>query len=155
MPRRGSASMLSMSALSWYSCRLLAPARASIIRGSVACEFTPSSCDLPARSALSGGHGAGVVSLCFVAPGDVPRQQLVDAVDGMLGNAREHLAQVGLRIEPVELGRLHQTVDRRRSLAARVRTHEQVVASAKCNSAQGAFGGVVVDLDAAVVDVAR
>ena len=37
----------------------------------------------------------------------------------------EHVAQVGLGIEAVELGRLHQAVDRRSALAAGVRAHEQ------------------------------
>ena len=34
---------------------------------------------------------------------DVPGQQLVDAVDAVLGDALEHGAQVGLRVQPVEL----------------------------------------------------
>lgn len=58
---------------------------------------------------------------------DVPWQQLFDAVDGMLGNALEHMAQIGLRIETVELGCPDQRVDRRRSLAALVRAGKQVV----------------------------
>src|SRR6185436_7065365 len=74
---------------------------------------------------------------------------------GVLGYARQDLAQVRLRVKPVELGRLHQTVDRRGPLAARIRTHEEVVAAAKRDPSQRAFRRVVVDLDAAVVPGTR
>jgi len=39
----------------------------------------------------------------------VPGQQFVDAVDRMVGDAFEHVAQVRLGIEPVELGLLAPT----------------------------------------------
>ena len=45
----------------------------------------------------------------------------------MVGNARQDFPQVSLRIEPVELGRLHQAVDRRGTLAAGIRAEEQEV----------------------------
>jgi len=35
---------------------------------------------------------------------DVPGQQFCDAVDRVIGDAAEHLAQVGFGIEAVELG---------------------------------------------------
>ena len=35
---------------------------------------------------------------------DVPGQQFGDAVDGMIGDTADHLAQIGFRIEAVELG---------------------------------------------------
>ena len=44
--------------------------------------------------------------------GDVPWQQLLDAVDGMLGDALEHMAQLGFGIEAVELGGANQRIDR-------------------------------------------
>src|SRR5581483_8377130 len=56
-----------------------------------------------------------------------PRQQLLDAIDRMLGNAREQRAQIGLGIEPVEFGRADQTIDRRGALATRIRAREQIV----------------------------
>ena len=43
--------------------------------------------------------------------GQVPRQQVVDSIDGMIGNSTEHGAQVELRIESVELGRADQRID--------------------------------------------
>ena len=43
---------------------------------------------------------------------DVPGQQLGDAVDRMIGDAAEHLAQVGFGIVAVELGAFNKGVDR-------------------------------------------
>ena len=47
------------------------------------------------------------------------------------------------------------TVDRRGARASGIRPHEEVVASSESDPAQNTFGGVVVDLDAAVITVAR
>ena len=49
---------------------------------------------------------------------DVPRQQFFDAVDGMVGNALQHIAQIGFGIEAVELGRAEQAIEDCRPLAA-------------------------------------
>ena len=43
--------------------------------------------------------------------GDVPGQQFVDAVDRVVGDAGQDVAQIGLGIEAVELGGLDQGVD--------------------------------------------
>ena len=58
---------------------------------------------------------------------EIPRQQFVDAVDGMVGDAGQHLAQIGFGIEAVELGRTDQAVDRRGAFPARIRSGKQVV----------------------------
>lgn len=58
--------------------------------------------------------------------GDVPGQQVRDAVHGVIGDARQDLAQVYFRIESVEFLRADQTVDGGRGLAARVGAGEQV-----------------------------
>jgi hypothetical protein len=42
--------------------------------------------------------------------GNVPGQQLGDAVDRVLGNVFEHVTQVGLWVQAVELGRADQAV---------------------------------------------
>ena len=52
--------------------------------------------------------------------GDVPRQELLGAVDRMPGDASEDKPQVGFRIEAVELGRADQAVDGRGALTARL-----------------------------------
>ena len=64
-------------------------------------------------------------------------------------------AQIGFGIEAVEFGRADQAVDRGGAFAAGIGAGEQVVLAAQCDRAQGAFGGVVVDFDAAVVAVAH
>jgi hypothetical protein len=53
---------------------------------------------------------------------DVPGQQFLDAVDGMVGDTRQHLAQIGFGIETVEFRRTNQAVDRRRPLPASIRS---------------------------------
>jgi hypothetical protein len=49
--------------------------------------------------------------------GEVPGQKLVDAVDGVIGDAFEYMAQVEFRIEAVELGCAQQSVDRSRAFS--------------------------------------
>jgi len=43
---------------------------------------------------------------------EVPEQELLDAVDGVIGDTREHVLQVALGIEVVQLGGGDQDVDR-------------------------------------------
>ena len=73
----------------------------------------------------------------------------------MVGDARKHRAQVGLGIEAVELGRADQAVDRRGPFPAHIGAREQIVLAAQGHRPQRPFSGVVVDLDAPVVAVAR
>ena len=56
----------------------------------------------------------------------VPGQEFVDAVDGMIGDAFEHLAQIEFRIDAVQLGRAEQSIDRSRAFSAGIRTGEEV-----------------------------
>src|SRR3954451_11827583 len=72
----------------------------------------------------------------------------------MIGKPGEDVAQVGFRIEAVELCGLDQRVDGSGSLAAGVRAGEQIVLAAQSERPDGAFGGVVVDLQSTVVEVA-
>ena len=48
-------------------------------------------------------------------------QEFLDAVDGMIGDAGQHVAQVSLGVEAVEFGGADQAVDRGGALAAGVR----------------------------------
>lgn len=64
-----------------------------------------------------------------------PRQQLLDAIDRMLGDTLDHIAQVRLGIDAVELGRTDQAVDRGGTLAAGIGTGEQVILAPECNCA--------------------
>lgn len=58
-------------------------------------------------------------------------------------------------VDAVELRSAEQRVDDRGTLAAGVRTGEEIVFAAECDGTQRAFRGVVVDLDAPVFAVAR
>ena len=57
----------------------------------------------------------------------LPREEFLDAVDGMVGEAGEHVAQVALRIETVEFRGADQAVEGGGALAALVRTGKEVV----------------------------
>ena len=86
---------------------------------------------------------------------EVPGQEFLDAVDGMIGDAGQHVSEIRFGIETVEFGAADQAVDRGGALAAGIGTREQEVFPTQSNGAQGAFGGVVVDFEAAVVYVTQ
>lgn len=64
----------------------------------------------------------------------VPRQEFVDPVDEVIGDAGKDLPQVGFRIEAVELCGLDQRQDRGSAFAAFVRSREQPVLAAERNA---------------------
>lgn len=57
----------------------------------------------------------------------VPGQQIGDVADRVVGNVLQHHAQVGLRINAVQLGRTNQTVYCGSAFATRVGTREEIV----------------------------
>ena len=73
----------------------------------------------------------------------------------MVGDAVDHLAQISLRIGAVELGGFDERVRRGGALAAGIGAGEQIVLAAERERADGALGGVVADLQGAVIEVAR
>ena len=99
-----------------------------------------------------GGHLFRCVLCC--GEGEVPWQQISDPADGMVGDAFEHQMEIEFRIETVELGASEQRVDGGGAFSAGVGSAEEVVLSSERDDAQRAFGGVVVDLEMAVVDIA-
>jgi hypothetical protein len=66
----------------------------------------------------------------------VPGSEFVDTVDGLVGEGREHVAQVGFGIDAVEFGGADQAVDRGGTFAASVRAREQVVLATQGPGAQ-------------------
>ena len=72
----------------------------------------------------------------------------------MVGDAGENVAEVGFGVEAVELGGLDEGVGRGGASSAFIRSGEEIVFAAQGNAAQGALGGIVVDLQPAVVEVA-
>jgi len=85
----------------------------------------------------------------------IPGQELADAVDRVVGNSRQDGAKVERRINPVELGRSNQGIERSGALASGIGSKKQIVFPAKSHSAERSFGRAVVDLQKAVVDIAR
>ena len=63
----------------------------------------------------------------------VPRQQLADAIDGVIGDSGQHRTQVGFWITVVQLCCSYQAIDRSCSFASGVRPSEQVVLAAESN----------------------
>ena len=86
---------------------------------------------------------------------DVPREQLFDAVDGMLSDPRHDLSEIEHRIKTVKLGAADERVDPSDPVPARIGTCEQVVTPAESDSAQGALGARVVDFYQPIIDIAR
>jgi hypothetical protein len=72
----------------------------------------------------------------------------------MFGDPRQHVGEPGLRINIVHLGRDDQTVHESGSLAAAIRAAEHPGFPAQSDRADGALDGVVVELDAALIDKA-
>src|SRR5512147_2050244 len=72
----------------------------------------------------------------------------------MRGDAGEHVAQPGERVDAVQLAGLDQTIDGGGTLSAGIRTGEEPIFPAEGDAADGVFGAVVVDLEPAVVDEA-
>ena len=59
--------------------------------------------------------------------GEVPGEQLRDAVDGVVGEAGEHGEQIAFWIEAVEFGRADQNVEDGGAPSASIRAGEEVV----------------------------
>lgn len=85
---------------------------------------------------------------------DVPGQQFFDAVNGMLRDAGEHLAQIEFWIHSVQLGAAHERVDGGCAMSSGIGSGEEVVAATEGNRTQCALGTGVVCLDQSVIDVA-
>src|SRR3981189_947921 len=96
------------------------------------------------------GHGFEfLLSIC-------PRQQLIDIAVGMTSDdAREDVGQIRERVDVVQLAGLDRGRDGGPMFGAPVRAGEQRILPAERDRADGALDGVVVELDAAVIDEAR
>jgi hypothetical protein len=62
--------------------------------------------------------------------GEVPRQELLDTGDGMIGDVRQHMPQIGFGIEAVELGRTDEGVEDGGTFASAIGAGEEIVATA-------------------------
>jgi hypothetical protein len=70
----------------------------------------------------------------------------------VIGDTGKNFAEIGLGIEAVKSGCAGQGVEDGGAFAATVGASEEVVLASERDTAQGAFGGRVVDLDYAIVD---
>ena len=84
----------------------------------------------------------------------IPGEKILYLVDGMVGDLRQHRAEVEFGIESVKLGRTDQGVHGGSAFAAIVRSREQEVLPSKSDSSERPLSGAVVDLEQAVFGVA-
>ena len=84
----------------------------------------------------------------------VPRQEIVEPVDIVIVDTCEYIRKPGLRINIIEFGRVNERQHHCRALTAAIGAGEQPGLPAKRNSAQLAFGGIVAQADAAVIEEA-
>jgi hypothetical protein len=84
---------------------------------------------------LSGHVFRRVGSLCRCGVTDVPGQEFRYAVDRVIGDAAQDVAEVGLRVQAVQFGRTYQAVDRSGALTARVRPGEEIVLPSESDGA--------------------
>ena len=59
----------------------------------------------------------------------------MDAIDGMLSNARKHVAQIGFWVGAIELGSPDQSIDRLGTFTAGIGTEEEKILSPQRNHA--------------------
>jgi len=85
---------------------------------------------------------------------EVPGQELGDAVDRMICDHCEDVAQVGFGIDAVEFASIDQAVDRSSALSTRIGACEQPVLAPQRHTTERALGSAVVDLEPAVVTIA-
>ena len=85
---------------------------------------------------------------------EIPGEEFLDAVDGVIGDLFEHAAEIELRIQPVELGGSQQRVDGGGAVPAGIGSTEQEVLPAQSHNAQSPFCRRVIHLVASIVEVA-
>ena len=83
----------------------------------------------------------------------VPGQEVVKAASGMaVAHALEHVFEIGIGLDVVELCRGDEGTDHGPSLCAAIGAGEQVVLAPERHGPDGAFDRVVVELDTSVIE---
>ena len=85
---------------------------------------------------------------------DVPGQQIFDALDRVIGDDGEDVAQVKLWIDTVQFCRADQRIHRCSAFAARIGAGEEIVLSTERDTAQGTFRRIIVDFKPAIHAIA-
>ncbi|GBF27487.1 hypothetical protein MnTg02_02540 [bacterium MnTg02] len=83
----------------------------------------------------------------------LPREQFVDPVDLVVGNATEDLSEPGLRIDAIEFCCLNERVGNGGGFASIVRAHEQIIFPPEGYAAHATFGCIVVNAQAAIFKI--
>jgi hypothetical protein len=86
---------------------------------------------------------------------DNPRREFVDAIDGMLSNARQYEAQIRLRSTSLRLCGADQALDHGSTFTTRVIAGEQIVATTERHAAQYPLDRRVVNLQLPITAIAR
>src|SRR5215207_6419776 len=90
--------------------------------------------------------GAGLLGC--VSP--TMRQEFFQSLNGMFGDAAEHVAEPDKRIDPDKFAGRNKAAQHGSSLAAVVAAEKRPVVPPHCKAPQRAFGGIVVDRQIAI-----
>ena len=94
------------------------------------------------------------LDVIFGAPG--PRQEVVEPIDGVpVDHAPEHVDEIGVRLDAVELGGLNQRADDRPTFAAAVAARKEMILPSESYGTNRALDRIGVEFDAAVMQKAR
>lgn len=86
---------------------------------------------------------------------DIPRQQFIDAVGWVTGDARDEAAEICLGVEAAEFGGFDDGVDGGGAVVSAVGAGEGPVFASDGQGTDSAFGSVVADVETSVSGVAR
>ena len=86
---------------------------------------------------------------------NVPGKEFLDAIDGMIGDMGQYVAQIVVRINAVEPGGTDEQVHGRPALATAVGSHKQEVIASQAASPQRILGNVIVNFGNPVLAVIR
>ena len=82
-----------------------------------------------------------------------PRQQLVDLIDLVIGDAAEDIRQLCLRINTIELRGLDQRIGNSSRLATPVRAHKEKILAPESYAAHATLGSIVVNAETPIVEI--
>src|SRR5450830_82952 len=83
----------------------------------------------------------------------VPRQQISNLIDRIVGNMREHIAQISFWINVIHPRRANQTIHSSGTIAPTIRAQKQEVLAANATTPQRILGDVVINLGHAIFTV--
>lgn len=82
-------------------------------------------------------------------------KELVDAIEGILGDMGQHVARISLRVDAVQLGTTDKQVHGSSSLATAISAHKQEAIASQAAPSQRVLRNVIVHLSRALLVVIR